>query len=73
MLIFLSHISHVVLLNNASFHRLFRMGESDHLYDNLGYRSLSQTKRKICIFLSIFEERIYRVEIHMLFRIGLSK
>ena len=63
----------VSFLKNASFHRLFRKGESDYLYDNLGYRSLSQTKRKICIFLFIFEERICRVEIHMLFEIGLSK
>jgi hypothetical protein len=31
------HIFHFsfLLLNNASFHRLFRMGESDHLCDNL--------------------------------------
>ena len=34
-----------------------------YLYDNLGYRSLSQTKRKIYIFLFIFfEERICRVD-----------
>jgi hypothetical protein len=65
----LCHTSNFVLLNNASFHRLFRMGESDYLYDNLGYRSLSQTKKKIFFYLSFFEERICRVEIHMLFRI----
>jgi hypothetical protein len=30
------------------------MGESDYLHDNLRYRSLSQTKRKIYFSLHIF-------------------
>ncbi len=47
---FLSHTSHLVMFNNVSFHHLFHMGESDYLDDNLRYRSLSQTKRKIFIF-----------------------
>ena len=55
--------SHFLLLNNASFRRLFRMGESDYLCDNLECRSLSQTKRRILFFLLyLFEERICRVD-----------
>jgi hypothetical protein len=56
LFIFMLHITlhffhfSFLLLNNASFHRLFRMGESDYLCDNLECRSLSQTKRKISLF-----------------------
>jgi hypothetical protein len=39
----LYHTSFFVLLNNAC-HRLFRMGESDYLYDNL-IRKTSSLKR----------------------------
>ena len=50
---FSSHILtfHIVYCSKMLFsNRLFRMGESDYLYDNLGYRTLSQTKRKILFF-----------------------
>jgi hypothetical protein len=68
----LYHTSHFVLLNNASFHRLFRMGKSDCLYDNMIQKPFSIEKKYMYFsFYSFWKERICRVEIHMLFRIGL--
>ncbi len=50
---------HTLYYSKMFLHRLFFMGESDHLDDNLWYRSLSQTKRKIYVFpSSFFDERI---------------
>jgi hypothetical protein len=52
-MIFYVHF-HIFIAQQCLFHSLFRMGESNYLYDNLGYKSLSQTKRKILFFLFIF-------------------
>ena len=64
MIFSVSHFIFFVVFNNASFHRLFRMGESDYLYDNLMQKPFSI---EIFSFYLFWKKELDGVESHATF------